>query len=274
MWKGRRVSLETHVGECPYESIKGFFDIHSAQMAQLSKDNNRLRCRTEELEGTIRILRQELEWAKVALGPWYRRVYPERQCMPANYSRCPDDEGTSTGTGSTLSQTMDPVGGNFLPEPIQNDATGILDFFNPFSFMRQDHVPSVQATGDGSTTPGVAGADTNTDTAWDATRHSTEWRDVQDPNRDVGETGSLGGSGLTRNASGTVLSPRANNLQPASTLPPVLVSSDHFPSDDVSRSQTRSWQQGSSQPGWIGQNASAGIYSAVSITAFAAWMRL
>ena len=281
MWKGRKVSLEDHVDKCPYESVKGFFAIHSAQMVQLSKDNNRLRHRTEELEGTIRTLRQELEWAKIALGPWYRPMYPERQSMPVNYIRCADGEDTRTGTGSTPSQTIDPVGGTFLPEPIQNpgnDAAGRFGFFNPFSSVNQgqDRVPSVHATNEASATLGVAGTDTTTDTASDATHHSIEWLDFGDLNRGVGESsasgsGSLGGSGSIRNATGTVLSPGGSNLQPASTLPPVL---DYFPSEDVSSSRTRSWQHASPQPASIGQNASPSIYSAVSITVFAIRMRL
>ena len=252
MWKGRKVSLETHIDKCPYESVKGFFAIHSAQMAQVSKDNDRLRCRTEELEGTIRTLRQELEWAKIALGPWYRPVYPERQSMATDYTRWPDNEGASTRAGSTLSQTMGPVGGTFLPEPVQNPgngATEIFDFLDPFSFIneRQDRVPS---------------GDAYTNTSSDASRHLIELRDVQDLNGDVGESSSSDGAGSTR----TALSPRANNLQPASTLPPVLLSSDDFP---PSR-----WQQVSSQPAPTAQNASPSMYSSVSIAAFVTQMRL
>lgn len=234
VWKGRKVSLETHIDKCPYESIKGFFAIHSAQMAQVSGDNDRLRRRTEELEGTIRILRQELEWAKAALGPWYRPVYPERQSMTTNHTRWPDNEGASTRT----SQTMDPVGGTFLPEPNQNPgngATEILDFFDAFSFIneRQDRVSSVHAA--------------------DASRHLIELRDAQDLNGDSSSSGSTQ----------TGLSPRANNLQPASGSPPVLFSSDDLPS------RTRGWQ-----PAPTAQNASPSMYSSVSITAFVTEMRL
>jgi hypothetical protein len=175
-WKGRMVSLETHVDKCPYESIKGFFAIHSTQMAQLSKENERLRRRTDELEGKIRILRQELEWAKLALGPWYRPVYPERPPMSANCTQCPDDEGASaepglSQVGPVLLQDVDPTGGTSLPEPrVENGATEVFDFFDPFSFIsqRQDRVSSIYATSNAPTTASATNTDTNNNSSSNA----------------------------------------------------------------------------------------------------------
>src|SRR5579872_5683954 len=109
-WKGRKLSLEAHVDKCPYESIKGFFVIHNAKVVQLSRDNERMRRRASELEGTVRILRQELEWTKIALRPWFRPAYPERPSTTSGCIRYPSDEGANTRPPPSRVGPMPPWG--------------------------------------------------------------------------------------------------------------------------------------------------------------------
>jgi len=268
-WKGRRVSLETHVDNCPYESIKGFFAIHSAQMAQLSKENDRLRRRTDELEGIIRILGQELEWAKLALGPWYRGVHPERPPISANCSQCPNDEGAGarpgpSQVGQILLQDMGPTGGTSLPEPrVENGATETFDFFDPFSFVgqRQDRVSS--------NAPTVTNA-TNTDT--NTGGRAIESHGVRDPGGDAAfgsgpsGPGSSNSPGSIHHATVTALSPGAENPQSMSPTSPAVLLSDHFPSEGGSFSRTQSWQHVSPPPAPMLPNPTPSIHSPVSIT--------
>ena len=268
-WKGRRVSLETHVDNCPYESIKGFFAIHGTQMAQLSKENDRLRRRTDELEGIIRILGQELEWAKLALGPWYRAVYPERPPISANCTQRPSDEGAGAGpwpsqVGQIHLQDMDPTDGTSLPEPrVENGATETFDFFDPFSFIsqRRDRVSS-----NAPTTTNATNTDTNT------SGRTIESHGVRDPSRDAASgsgpsgPGSSNGPGSIHYATMTALSPGADNSQSMPPASPVVLLSDHFPSEGGSFSRTQSWQRVSPPPAPMPPNPSPSIRSPVSIT--------
>ena len=278
-WKGRRVSLETHVDKCPYESVKGFFSIHNTQIAQLSKENDRLRRRTDRLEGTIRILRQELEWAKLALGPWYRPVYPERPPMSANCTQCPNNEGAGTVSGPSqigpiLLQDVDPTGSAPLPEPrVENEATETFDFFDPFSFIsqRQDHISSIHVTSNASTTATTTNPDTDTIISSNASGQAIESHGVHDLNRDMAFGSGPSGSGSsnvprsTHYATVTTLSPRASNLQSVSPRSPPALLSDHFPSEGGSSSRTQGWQHVSSPPASMPSNPSLSIHSPVSI---------
>ena len=285
-WQGRRASLGAHVDKCPYESIKGFFAIHSVQMAQLSKDNDCLRRRTDELEGTVRILRQELEWAKIALGPWCRPVYPERPSMSASYGQFPDDgDGTRSEPnrfGPMVLPGVGPTGGTSRPEPrMENDATETFDFFDPFSFIGQgqNQVSSIHATNNGSIATGVSDTDSNTNTpSSNANGHAIDSHNVRDLNRDTtyesgpSGSGSLNGSGSIHNATVIALSPGASNLQSTSAAPPVPLFSDHFPSEDQaafeggSSSRTQGRQHVPSPPVSTPSNSSPGIHPPVSIT--------
>ena len=279
-WRGRRASLETHIDKCPYESIKGFFAIHSTQTAQLSKDNERLRHRTDELEGTIRILRQELEWAKIALGPWYRPVYPERPSMSTSCTRCPNDEGAGSGSGPSrvgpiLLQGVDPAGGTSHPElGAESGAIETFDFFDPFSFVsqRQQHVP---------TTIGLINTNTDPNASDQAieTHNNNRNRDAtyeSDPSGSGSSNGSSNGLGSIHDAPVTVPSPGASNLESTTAAPHVTLFSDHFPSEDQvvfeeggSSSRTQGWQHVSSPP-----NPSPNIHSPVSITVLVTQVRL
>ena len=265
-WRGKRVSLETHVEKCPYESIKGFFAIHGAQVAQLSKENDLLRRRTDGLEGTIRILRQELEWAKLVLGPWYRPVYPERPPISASCTQRPNDGDAGTRSrpsqaGPILLQDVDPTGGISLPEPrVENGATETFDFFDPFSFtsQRQDRVPSTYAANNVSTTTSAANADT------DASGQAVESHDL---NRDVAlGSGFSNGPRPINYAAVTALSPRSNSLQSISPPSPAALLSDHFPSEGGSSSRTQGWQHvWSPPPASMPPNTSPSMQLSVSI---------
>lgn len=72
-WSGLRSALEAHVSTCPYESIKGFFAINSKRFEALSEENEILRHKVDNLEGTLRTTQRELRHVKNALGPWFRQ---------------------------------------------------------------------------------------------------------------------------------------------------------------------------------------------------------
>ena len=288
-WKGRRVSLKVHIDNCPYESIKGFFDLHNAKMSQLSKDNERLRRRSDELEGVVRILRQELEWAKIALGPWYRPVYPERPPVTTNYDQYPD-EGICTGpgpsrVGPTLLGGMHPTtGGTFHPEPrVENVGAETFDLSDPFPFISQmqSHIPNIYATNNASPTTIVASTESSSNLSTYTSSHAVESGD----NHDLGEdaisgngssgSGSSNGLGSIQNATGFVLSRETSNLQPTSATPPTAHFSDHFPSENQvvfeehgSPSQPQGWEYTPS-PNSMSSNPGLSIHSPVSISAFA-----
>lgn len=273
-WKGRRLSLKVHAQGCSYESIKGFFVIHNTGMAQLSKDNERLRRRTEELEGVVRILKQELEWAKLALGPWYRPVYTERFPLTANYVHCPNDGGASAGPGPSRVQSMllrgtDPVTGG-TPHPeirAENDATDAFDFFDPFSLVgrTRNHEPNIHAANNVSSAMVATNTEPNpsTHTRSDA----AESGDSQDSS---GYTISGSGSETIQNAIESALSPGTNNFQSTSTTPPPALFSDHFPSENEaaleeggSPSRPQGWQH-VPLPNSMPSNANPGIHLPVS----------
>ncbi|KAF9652992.1 hypothetical protein BDM02DRAFT_2422264 [Thelephora ganbajun] len=278
-WRGRRASFQAHTGQCPYESIKGFFAIHSTQMAKLSKDNERLQRRTNELEGTVRILRQELEWAKVALGPWYRPVYPERPPMSANHTQWTDDEGSNTGSapgrvGPVLLRTVDLTSGTSRPEPgVENGATETLDLFDPFSFItqRQNRASSIHVANNVPTATSVTDTDSNTSSSANANSHAAESaRNGHNLNGDAtydsvpSGPGSSNGSGSIHHATGTTLPPVASNPQSTSTA----LFSDHFPSEDrvvfgdgSPSPRPQGWQPVSSPPNSTPLNPSPGIHS-------------
>ena len=72
-WMGVRLALrETHVRDCPYVALRGFFGISDAQAGALRAENARLRARLDSVEGMLAVMRHELQAVKGALGPWYR----------------------------------------------------------------------------------------------------------------------------------------------------------------------------------------------------------
>jgi hypothetical protein len=78
-WTGERLALrETHIRNCPYVALQGFFRVSDAQSAALETENARLRARLNSAEGMLAVMRHELQAIKGALGPWYRPdVAPE-----------------------------------------------------------------------------------------------------------------------------------------------------------------------------------------------------
>ena len=259
-WNGRRISLRAHVDKCPYESIKGFFAIHNREMMQLSKDNKRLRGRTEELEGTVRVLKQELEWAKIALGPWYRPVYTERPALIANYAQYLNGEGASAGP--ILLRGIDPMtGGTSHPRPrVEDGTTETFGFFDPFSFVGQtrDHDPNIHAANNGSPTTIVTSTEPNLST------HASTQAIESGNGHDIDVS-----NGLEITAS--VLSPGARNYQSTSTTLSTALLSDHFPSENQvaleeegSFSRSQGWRH-ALPPNSMSSNPSPGIHSPVSI---------
>jgi hypothetical protein len=72
-WTGVRIALrETHLRNCPYVALQGFFRISDARATTLETENARLRARLDTVEGMLSVMRHELQAVKGALGPWYR----------------------------------------------------------------------------------------------------------------------------------------------------------------------------------------------------------
>jgi hypothetical protein len=72
-WTGVRLALrETHLRNCPYVALQGFFRISDAKATALEAENARLRARLDSVEGMLTVIRHELQAVKGALGPWYR----------------------------------------------------------------------------------------------------------------------------------------------------------------------------------------------------------
>jgi hypothetical protein len=72
-WTGERLALkESHIRNCPYVALRGFFRRSDAQVAALETENSRLRARLDSAEGMLAVMRHELQAIKGALGPWYR----------------------------------------------------------------------------------------------------------------------------------------------------------------------------------------------------------
>ncbi|KAH8119122.1 hypothetical protein DFH11DRAFT_1501434 [Phellopilus nigrolimitatus] len=73
-WMGARRSLTSHLTECAYEAIKGFFAVNEIRMTTLHDENTVLRRKLDNAEMTIHSLRRDLETARRALGPWWKLI--------------------------------------------------------------------------------------------------------------------------------------------------------------------------------------------------------
>lgn len=96
-WTGVRLALrETHLRNCPYVALQGFFRISDKQATALEAENARLRARLDSVEGRLSVMQHELQAVKSALGPWYRPdagpesapLFPQSQAFsqPPSYS--------------------------------------------------------------------------------------------------------------------------------------------------------------------------------------------
>lgn len=72
-WTGVRLALiETHLRNCPYVALHGFFRISDERNTALKAENALLCARLDSVEGILSAMRHELQAVKGALGPWYR----------------------------------------------------------------------------------------------------------------------------------------------------------------------------------------------------------
>lgn len=72
-WIGPRRQLsDGHTRSCPYEAIKGFFFINSAQMSALSTENAALKHKIQALESVVQTMRREMQTFRSILGPWFQ----------------------------------------------------------------------------------------------------------------------------------------------------------------------------------------------------------
>ncbi|KAG1895572.1 uncharacterized protein F5891DRAFT_1058084 [Suillus fuscotomentosus] len=72
-WTGPRHQLsDEHVLSCPYEAMKGFFSINSAQLLSLNTENAALRQKVYAFESVVQTMRRDIQTFTNVLGPWYR----------------------------------------------------------------------------------------------------------------------------------------------------------------------------------------------------------
>jgi TRAF-type zinc finger len=95
-WTGpRRTLSSSHLPQCPYEAVKGFFALNVSRISALETENSSLRWRVEELENDLRGRTRDLQMVKQALGPWFRpdgchvplRPSPPSGPAPRSYPR-------------------------------------------------------------------------------------------------------------------------------------------------------------------------------------------
>lgn len=89
-WSGARSALSgSHISQCPYESIKGFFCLNNAKMEALQDENTILKAKVEALEGLVQTAKREMANVKYTLGPWYQLDGPQTPQTPVPPSVSP-----------------------------------------------------------------------------------------------------------------------------------------------------------------------------------------
>ncbi|KAL4248179.1 hypothetical protein ABKN59_007895 [Abortiporus biennis] len=141
-WKGRRNTLSgSHLPQCPYESMKGFFALNDERFSSLSQENVLLRQKVGALEGMINVMKRELLNIQHILGPWYRPQSRGAHIMADSGTerRTPLDDTTSDfqasdqsnptpngpvegmATGNAISDTTEDLSSYFPPPDIAQD---------------------------------------------------------------------------------------------------------------------------------------------------------
>jgi len=77
-WLGPRKDVDDHVTSCPYEAIKGFFEIERRKFDSLAAENIMLREHIEKLQYTLHSVHRELALTRGAIGPWLLAASPEQ----------------------------------------------------------------------------------------------------------------------------------------------------------------------------------------------------
>jgi hypothetical protein len=74
-WTGARKLLAIHTEICPYNAIKGFFNMHLTLKQNndaLREENVLLKRKIEALDGMVHAMRREMHAVRSAIGPWLR----------------------------------------------------------------------------------------------------------------------------------------------------------------------------------------------------------
>ncbi|KAL0954541.1 hypothetical protein HGRIS_003506 [Hohenbuehelia grisea] len=108
-WQGPRRSLDTsHIPTCPFEAIKGFFDINETRLSALTDENTLLKHKVDALEGLTQTLRREMQSVKMALGPWFRPDGIRPPLVQHSSAEVPPE--FQPWTASTSQNSYDPPG--------------------------------------------------------------------------------------------------------------------------------------------------------------------
>ena len=123
-WRGPRHNLiSSHLLECPYESIKGFFALNAARLSALEAENTSLRGRVEALEGALRSTKRDVQTARHALGPWFR---PDGYHEPARPPPPPSEPAPRSYSRRRLSNALNSAMFGFPNDAGPVDPTIIL----------------------------------------------------------------------------------------------------------------------------------------------------
>jgi len=70
-WQGSPETLtDLHLPSCPYDALRGFFQLNATRTTHLEQENKALKMRLDASEGLMRILMGEVAVLKAAVGPY------------------------------------------------------------------------------------------------------------------------------------------------------------------------------------------------------------
>lgn len=141
-WTGLREDLDAcHLPSCLFETMKGFFTIHDAQLSDLRDEIAILHHRNEALEGIVHQLNKDAQAMRIALGPWYRPDGPaylpsyavQRGIEPAVASPPMEVQTSSPGSANPLIHQV------FTAEPVITSIPDPLAHYFPPEVTTRSH---------------------------------------------------------------------------------------------------------------------------------------
>lgn len=137
-WTGPRHQLsDEHVLSCPYEAIKGFFSINSAQISSLNTENAALRQKVYALESVVQTMRRDIQTFTNVLGPWYRS-HIQSQTPPITPSSinafdhlfsAPPGPSSSSSSRTTTNQAQPSLSADHGELTAHNDIDALAPYF-------------------------------------------------------------------------------------------------------------------------------------------------
>jgi hypothetical protein len=112
-----------HLTTCPYEALRGFFELHATQNSSLRAENTALREEICVLRSGLCELASEVKAAKLALGPWFRSEVRQQQ----------QNEEQNEQSYNFLSNNSAPLSTGLLPQPTPERIPGRRRLSSPFT---------------------------------------------------------------------------------------------------------------------------------------------